>query len=321
MLIKPEIEALHSNPAVQRRVAQAVAGASQMWRDDPAFKDVRRGLESYSCGGALQDTPLLARLMQCHTVAQEFVARWSGLFLETLAQQPLAQIPFQHNYSGGFATMQLASAGNAALSLVCYEQRVEERVPEAAHFADCEQHEMVLAGTGRARLHRIRQEGQKSAAIDTEIAPLRPGECLATESRKAARSIFDVHGRLLMLQLTRQPADPAPTREYVLCDGRLLHQASGTKRDSLCEMAMAVLGAMGRVDAVPAMLAQSQSGPTELRWEALRHAIALETISGFKRLCEVAGDAADPLSGHAGRVRQQLLASYPQLAARETCHA
>lgn len=86
-------------------------------------------------------------------------------------------------------------------------------------------------------------------------------------------------------------------------------------------MAMAVLGAMGRADAVPAMLEQSRTAPVQLRWEALRHAIALETTIGFNRLEEVAADASDPLSDHAGRVRQQLLAAYPQLAEQEKCHA
>jgi len=317
MHIKPAMEALRSDPAAQRRASRAVGQADDKWRCDPSSIALERELARFSSGDMLQDLPQLSQLMRSHAAARELVTAWAKPFLKTLAEEPLAQIPFQHSYSGGFAMMQLAAAGNAALSLVCYEQRREERPPEAVHFADCEQHEIVLAGSGSAYRHRICAERRKGATIETELVRLQPGSTLTVESRGTARSIFDVRGHLLMLQLHRQPQDPGPTCDYALSDGTLLHQASGTKRDSQCEMAMAVLGAMGRTDAVPTMLALSESGTSQLRWEALRHALALETTSGFQRLEEVASDTSDPLSAHAAQVRQQLHATYPQLVEQE----
>lgn len=309
--------ALRSNPAVQRRVKQASSDALSRWRADPAVKAIQQDLGRFAEGEMLEELPQLSQLMHSQAAAHGFVECWAGNFLGVLAVEPLAQIPFQHNYSGGFAMMQLANAGKAALSLVCYEQKATESSPEAAHFSDCERHELVLAGMGKARLHQIRDEGSRHAVIETNMIELEPGRVLSTMSRCVTRDIYGVRGRLLMLQLHRQPANCSPTRDFTLPDGNLLHQASGTKRDSQCEMAMAVLGAMGRADAVPAMLALSRTGTSQLRWEAMRHALALETASGFDRLAEVAQDSVDPLAPHASQVHAQLLETYPQLSEQE----
>lgn len=317
MRIGPEIKALRSDPAVQRQVAGRQMRALDQLRDDQTVNQVKTELARFSAGTMLHDLPTLSRIMRCHTAALDLVTRWNAPFLEALQEEPLVQIPFRHSYSGGFALLQLASTGNTALSLICYEHCHDEVRAEAANFADREQYEIVLAGFGQTQLHRICEEQAERAVIETSEVSLSPGAIISSESRQVSRNISGVKGRMVMLQLHRRPENPAPTRDYALSDGRLLHQASGAKRDSQCEMAMAVLGAMGRDDAVPAMLALSKNGSSHLRWEALRHALALETASGLERLTELAGDRADPLSAHAEKVRRHLYTTFPQFTEQE----
>lgn len=143
------------------------------------------------------------------------------------------------------------------------------------------------------------------------------GSRLATVGGDSARQIGRVAGRLVILQLTRLPDRPGLTREYAILSGELLMQSSGDKRASQCEMAMAVLGAMDCRDAAGAIEEMARSGPDHLRWEALRHTLALDSRRGMRLAEAIAGEADDPLAESARRLHAQLLAAHPQLADRE----
>ena len=112
------------------------------------------------------------------------------------------------------------------------------------------------------------------------------------------------------------------TREYRLADGRLVHQAAGNPRDSRIELMMALLGRMDRADAAPLLagIAQEQ-GSDALRWQALREALALDTLAGFQALTAIARSDDDALAPAAGTLRSQLVETYPQLAGVEPCPA
>lgn len=89
-------------------------------------------------------------------------------------------------------------------------------------------------------------------------------------------------------------------------------------RASRHEMMVALLGRMGRTEAAPEMAAmESEPGDDSLRWQALRECLALDTETGFRALCAVAGAAADPLAAAAGALRAQLVEAHPQLLALE----
>ena len=51
----------------------------------------------------------------------------------------------------------------------------------------------------------------------------------------------------------------------------------------------------------------------DLRWQALREGLGLDTAGGFAALARVAGQADDPLAAPAAALEAQLLASYPAL--------
>lgn len=317
MRIDKSLMALRSDPAAQRRTKKALQIASAKWHSLPQIQALAIDLARYAAGQPIADLAGLYRLMEEGEAARNLTLCWADHFLSVMQDHLFAQIPFSHSYSAGFSTMQIAASGNAVLSLVCYEEKSNILPPQNAHFADREQHEIVLAGRGRAQLYHKADVAHDSVRIDRQTIELLPGHQIRLPSRQYGREITGVKGRLLMLQLQRLPNDPRPACDYRLADGALIHQACARKNESQCEMAMAVLGAMGRKDAVPAMLALSKTGASQLRWEAMRHALALETGSGFERLSEVAADSVDPLAPHASKVRGQLLDAYPQLRGQE----
>ena len=85
---------------------------------------------------------------------------------------------------------------------------------------------------------------------------------------------------------------------------------------------MALLGRMDRADAAPLLagIAQEQ-GSDALRWQALREALALDTLAGFQALTAIARSDDDALAPAAGTLRSQLVETYPQLAGVEPCPA
>ena len=102
------------------------------------------------------------------------------------------------------------------------------------------------------------------------------------------------------------------TREFALADGALIHQAAGNPRDSRVEMMLALLGRMGRSDAAPLAAAIAREpGSAGMRWQALREALALDTLAGMRALAAL---AADELHQPASALRAQLVTLHPQLA-------
>lgn len=279
-------------------------------------------LRCYAAGAELGSLARLSEILGSIEPANEFVGQWCRDFLGPLRHNPLAQVPLRHHYGQGFATMQLASEGGAALSLAVYEKKADFAPARSAVFSDRELHELVLAGSGEASTHHVLGGHEVRVHIESEGRALGAGSRLATLGGHAARQIGQVAGQMVILQLTRVPDRPGLTREYAIPSGELLMQSSGDKRASQCEMAMAVLGAMERRDAAGAIAEMAQSGPDHLRWEALRHTLALDSGRGMRRLERIASEAGDPLAEPARRLHAELLASHPQLAESEApCRA
>ena len=134
--------------------------------------------------------------------------------------------------------------------------------------------------------------------------------------------VSQVPATLAMLKLQRRVCAGAVTREYALADGRLVHQAASSPRESRLELTAALLGRMGRSDAAPLLAAMAEEhGSESLRWQALRECLTLNTAAGFATLSRIARQADDPLAAPAGALRAQLLESYPQLAGVSPCPA
>lgn len=304
---------MQRDPVAQRALGCVMVQARKDWFGHHAMRGLLKNLQAYGAGRALAELPGLRDIVSQAKLACSFVDAWIDGFVEPLRAHPLGEIPFAQSYSPGLATMRIAGSGGASLSLVCYEEVPASNPPQTAFFSDREQYEIVVAGAASGCLFSLaaaRELGEPASATPQRW---RQGNVIAVKAKIETREVLRVEGRFVVLRLERTPANPAPGRVIALGDGSLVRQMSGSKHASQLEMAVTVLGAMGRKDALPAISALAQEGPGHLRWEALRNALALDAAEGFASLCEVADAEDDELAGPAAQLRDQLTRTYPQL--------
>lgn len=317
MRVDPQLAQARRDPRPLQYAQAAVEAARERWAGTAAAVPLAE-LARFGGGAPLAACPALAAIVTDPCAARRLLDPLIGPMLAALAAHPLAQVPLRHQYSPGLGVVQLAASGRAALSLVVYE--AVTRRPARAQtvcFAGGERHELCLAGAAAARFFEIADQRDDGAELTCSPRWLSEGDTVALAGGAAAKIVDDPDGRLVVLRLSRTDDDPVPAREYRIADGAMVHCASGDGEESRAEMAMAVLGAMGRADAVPTMLARGAGASVHLRWQALRHALALDSGTGFAALCTAARAADDPLSGPAAQLRAQLLAQHPVLAGWE----
>jgi hypothetical protein len=305
--VHPEVARLRSGIPAQPRTDAALAA----WQAQSEVAALRAALADYAAGAALAEVPGLAALMHAPEAGRALVEGLVEGLTGALAAEPLAQLPLGHATTPGLARLRLAGAGRAALALVAHAPRARA-MPASALFEDGAAHELVLAGAGTALLHR-RHDGR----LTTREVALAPGTAMAREGLGEARQIIAVARPLLVLQLTRIAAEPQPSEEVALADRRCVKVISGCKRTSQQIMALGVLGALRHRPAVPAMAetARRCGAARDIRWEALRQCLALDTRAGLALLAGLAADAGDPLAAPARALQRQLAASDPALAA------
>ena len=312
MHIDDRIAALQGSPALQRRCADAADGAIARWREEN--RAVLLDLQKFANGAALGELPNLAWTVSDPGVACSFVDRWVSVFCTLLRAEMLAQVPFRHGQSDKLVSMQIATTGRVSLSLLVYEGMEAAHGAPTAMIVDREIHEIVIAGKGQAR--RISIENQQT--IQT-CEPLFAGSVTKMQGSNSTRQIEGVDGRLVILQLSRVPERPDLSFTVDVASGRVLRRACGDKSASRQEMALAVLGAMNRRDAVPTIARLAASDAADhLRWEGVRHALALDPVQGFAALHEIGNSPYDRLAGPAKNLTDSLAATHPQLARMET---
>ncbi|XUU59551.1 hypothetical protein ACRAQ6_08135 [Erythrobacter sp. HA6-11] len=310
MRIDSEIAALRADPAAQRRAQSAMDQTVQDWKSLPELTPILQQFARYAAGDALEALSDLRALVSSAGAARSFIDTWSSMHVAVLRHEPLAQIPYRYSYSAGYGAMQLLAEHGATLSIAMYEHLAKPAEPTSAIFSDREQHEIVIAGQGEGLFSRFDPE---TGTLTNDRSTVSEGASFRLDCNREMRQWICVEGRLVLLQLSRTPENAKPTRELRLSDGALLMQSDGDKRVSQSSMALAVLGALGRSDAVPAMERLSTSGPAHLRWEAVRQMIALDAFRGIAALDRIADAPEDELAEPASQLAKQLRAQYPTL--------
>ncbi|MEX0342130.1 MAG: hypothetical protein AB3N06_06055 [Erythrobacter sp.] len=317
MEIDPEIEALRGDHAAQRRMRKMVARAIENCRKEPSLAPVLADLASYGAGADLETCPDLNRFVTKPGAAQVGISRLLGHLLDFHRENPLAQLGFRHQSRAGFHYLQLAGKGRATLGLALHDRDADLGTAAVGTFSDADRHEIVLAGRARLELLDIVEDHGDRVQIDCTASSVTAGDRLCFRGPAQSRVMRKVSGRLLVLRLARIASCPEPTRQFDLASGKLLHRASGDRRESRHEMMMAVLGRMGRAEAAPVLAELARSGSDHLRWQALRECLALESGTGFAALARVAGEPGDPLASAAAALRASLVEAYPQFRQEE----
>lgn len=311
MRIDDELVAFKRDTDAQQAGIKAGRTVIEKWREGAAFQPVFAELARYGAGEELDRLNRLAAITGDFARAQAFVNEALEPMLKVLRARPFTLPDFSHNMSAGFYRIELATHGPACLSLQLYEPLPGQDAPQSVLFTDAERHEIILGGHAEALL--LRQQKGEEAQFASESLVLEPGACITTCGLRETRHITKVRGAMVMLQLTRLAKDSQPTRHLRLEDGALLGQASSSRDASEREMAVALLGAMGRRDALDAILETAKKGPDHLRWEAVRQALGLDSAAGFRALDAIARDPRDRLAVQAKELRAMLVRDHPQL--------
>ncbi len=316
MRIDPALRALRSDPTPQRIAQQRVQSAKQDWRTDPLVASVADDLAKFGGGADLGDCLELAALFSDDGTGADYVSLLIDYFLPALANEPLGQMPFRHDYRDGQSTLILAKEGVAMLSLhLSTEQKakVGERTG-SVRFSGGERHEVIIAGSAKVCLVERKARDLTPASLTEREFHIGTGDVLSLDGDLQATIVGEIDGRLMRLRLTRTSTDPAPSQQYLRNSGELIHQAAGKQSESRQELMMALLGRMKRADAGPVMADMAREGSAHLRWQGLRESLALDTARGFSVLCQIAAKPGDPLAGPAEALRTKLLDTYPALA-------
>jgi len=325
MLIRPELEALRRDDAPQRLAQRRLVAGVETWRGMACGGQLEPELARLAAGAKLDRLPNLAALFRADDpAAAGLVTSAVDWLLEELAAMPLGQAPMRHICTRSVATLVLARCPGASLAVQAIDGAglAGQPPPASVSFSANETWDRVLAGSAAVEQVRIIRTDAAGAVLERAPATLATGSISYRQGREAAQILVRVPGVLVTLKLQRQTTGNDPAREYALADGRLLHQAAGQARDSRLELAVALLGRMGRSDAAPLLAAMAQEqGSQSMRWHALRECLGLDTGAGFAALSAIAADPRDCLAEPAAALRARLLMNIPELDGAMPCPA
>jgi hypothetical protein len=299
------------------RAAQAVVShAHARWADNAQSQAIMAQLAQYAGGNAdLSAFPALAGLFAGHG-AMAWVQGFVRAMVEALHDAPLGQVPLRHFTNGVTSSLLLGRAGDSSLALVSLDGGGVSAA-QSVSFSPIESHEIVLAGHGRAVLVECDQPGAAKVRLSRQDLALCPGVVVARDGRRQAIQWLGVDGCLVTLRLQRRGRSGKLAYDYDLESQSLLHRAAGGMRESRHALMVNLLGRMGRKDAGPVLAEMArEDGALDLRWQALREGLGLDTARGFAALCAVARRDGDPLQPQARDLRDALVAQHPMLAAR-----
>ncbi len=308
MRVDPALRSFARDRAAIAGAQGRLHAAKEQWRTRADVAAVLADCEAFASGACFAECSALDALLT-GGAAPNFVHGWMEAMLGAWRNEPLAQVPFRHSVSRGMATIQLHRTGPVSLSLLVIES-APDVLPKTISFTDCERHEVVLAGSGRAIAYRSRESAPPSGSP----LLLAPGTRFDGHA-DLSRAIIALDAPLVLLRVVRDPVHPEPTRQVEIATGRVLHRASASPAEGRAELAAALLGAMGRTDAARPLAdyACGKAG-AGARWQALRNALALDTATGFAALCRIADRPDDPVVADAAALLGSLCTTYPQLA-------
>lgn len=325
MIIAPELQALRSDDAAQRRVQGAFGELVKAWRASPAFTGIDEQFHRYAQGAALDSLPLLAGLFDpADQSATRPISNLVARMVNFVAQNPLAHVPLRHQVDDQGAALVLCNSGGAVMLVQMIDGPGLDRraAPGSVAFTPGDTFERVLAGRAETLEVTLERELPGKAELGFAARRIRAGDVLRRDGSRQSQIVRKVDGALVSLKLQRRATAGTLAREFALDDGRFLRQAAASARETRLELAAALLGRMGRTDAAPllAAMAQEQAGQS-LRWQSLKECLGLDTAIGFSALSAIAADQDDALASPAGALKAQLLETYPVLQGLLECPA
>ena len=317
MHVDPRIGALRGDRIAQRAMQEAVMLAAEDCRREDGLSRVIGELEDFGAGAELAECEALQRLVGAEEAARAVILPMIERLVRQQRETPLAQLSLRHQSGAGFHFLQLAAKGSATLGLALHDGMVPATSHVVATFPDADRHEIVLVGEAEIEALRIVTDCGDRVEVDRTARRVGRGDCIVLAGADCSRVVRRVRGCMLTLRLARVGDRPRPTRQVDLASGKVVHKASGNRRESQHEMMVALLGRMKRSDAAPVFADVARSGSDHVRWQALRECLALNTGLGMDLLRTFASDSSDPLHSPARGLLSQLVERYPELEQAE----
>jgi len=317
MELRGPLASLRHDDIEWKRGQQGLVKSLAAWRAEPVAAPVFAAMKRFGGGAALERCRALADLFAPPGErAEHFVASLIDAGIAALDGYPLGQLPLRHGSRDAAPMLVLAQSGDATLALAAHDGGVLAMLPPArtARFRPVETWVRVLSGSGVAERVLLGEADGVPAAIGAEQIALGAGDVRYHHGPHEAFEVVGASGAMIVLRLERQLEECGLVREYAMPGGVLVHQAGARPDDSRDELIVALLGGMGRIDAVPQMArVVLGDGSDALRWQALREVTALDGAAGLELLAQIAADPEDTLAAQAGAALAALLASRPDL--------
>lgn len=317
MLIAPELRALRVDDGPQCTAQAAMHASIAAWRESAPVRAVDEALAAYDAGAELGELPLLEALMT-YRGAREYTATFVASVTGALERQPLGHVALRHAHDEERSSLVLSRAGRVTLALETRVRGGSTGEPaQCCVLTDIESRDIVLAGAMEGRLIQTREHADSWSFAVTPLALCR-GNTSIRYGRRDVLAIDRIAGCFTTLRLQRRADVPEPARAYDIATGTQIGQASADVATSRRALMIALIGRMERAEDAPVLADVARgAGDPDLRWEAVRECLGLDTATGFRLLGELARRIGDPIRPDARGLHARLLAQHPQLATLE----
>ena len=122
MIIHPELRALRADDGPQRAAQDALVARVSLWREQPVIVALIDAVKVFASHGWGETPAVLTCLFGADdSPARELADELIRVVAGALGDNPLGHVPFRHFGDDTIATLQLAKAGDATLSLVAID--------------------------------------------------------------------------------------------------------------------------------------------------------------------------------------------------------
>lgn len=282
------------------RIRAAVADLDARWRR----ADAATGGLGAAIDAAADDAPEQAVARFLPWLADlRWLHRRLGDALALLAADPFARPPLRAVGGGDGSAGGVILAERGAVRLTLHIRPASAPPPTHALFVPGRSAIRVLAAGGASLcLHEVTvgaaeeaggfTAARASACRSLVPRPLCDGEMLHLDTARQSYHLDGARGDVLLLELAVQPAARLPVRSYDLASRRLAGVGAAQQGASLRAMTLTLLRHLGRADAAPLFVAETQKGDFAARWHAMRELVALDPAAAHPYLAAMA--AADP---------------------------
>ena len=207
MQVHPDIAALRSDRAPQRKAQGAMLAAGQAWAVEPGAADMQAELKAYGKGAPLEACRMLEAMFTRSGEAERLMQLLSKHYCRAVGENMFGHPPFRQGFDGASTSILLAHSGRAQLMLQAKEPG--EMTHPGYAFCDATRLDAVLGGAADVRLVRIVTRNDRGAKFAEEKLSLRPGHRLALDLDSEPLLVDAVHSRLVVLRHFEHVDEPS----------------------------------------------------------------------------------------------------------------